>query len=462
LAGWRSDEELQTHRSRLKAMHWKRLTLIVVGVLAFLGALLFFTWPGMLPHRPVNRPALSSAGRPSGALTVASCVGSTGPLMPREFLDSRHIAATGLISEKHFDRAVAELRNIADADPAYPGINLDLSDALLQSDHAQQAKSAINSQISISDCLVGLPDQALRDYCGVELEQTSKESCRTQLAEMQRSAHFQAALIDMAMASSIRPTATVEVAKNSYITGPATPAASSPPELAEVRPATPLVTEEATPLATKKAAPLATKEAAPLVTKEAEAAKAAPKAPRVGKDLAPALAPARPKPTVVAVSAPSKPMPAAAVRVSAPPAAGAPTPAGATPALVETAAVVQPMPPVDRTDAPSRTSGTASGTLLPSEAAQHIGETRTVCGPVADKHTAAGANGSPTFLELERAYPNQIFTVLIWASDKGEVGDLPGTGNVCVTGKIATYAGLPEIILHTAHDWSVPHGTPNP
>jgi hypothetical protein len=91
----------------------------------------------------------------------------------------------------------------------------------------------------------------------------------------------------------------------------------------------------------------------------------------------------------------------------------------------------------------------SSSTLTPMQASTHIGERATVCGVVASSHFAARSRGNPTFLNLDRPYPNQIFTILIWGSDRGKF-DAPETEyqgrRICVTGDIRDYRGVPEII----------------
>ena len=92
-------------------------------------------------------------------------------------------------------------------------------------------------------------------------------------------------------------------------------------------------------------------------------------------------------------------------------------------------------------------------TIPASEAAKHVGEQGTVCGLIASKHTAENAKGKPTFVDLDHTYPSQTFTVVIWETDKAKVGDFPTSGNVCVTGAIALYRGVPQIVLHDAKSW---------
>ncbi len=86
-----------------------------------------------------------------------------------------------------------------------------------------------------------------------------------------------------------------------------------------------------------------------------------------------------------------------------------------------------------------------------AQASSHAGETATVCGNVAGIHTAAGSKGKPTFINFDKRYPNQDFTVLIWNDDR------PGFGNlekyegrqVCVHGVITLYRGKPEMVIRS-------------
>lgn len=95
-------------------------------------------------------------------------------------------------------------------------------------------------------------------------------------------------------------------------------------------------------------------------------------------------------------------------------------------------------------------------TITTSEAAKHIGGRETVCGEIAGEHTAANSRGTPTFINLDKAYPNQVFTLLIWGDDQAKVGAVPKSGKICATGVITEYHGTPEIVLRDAHSWYVP------
>jgi len=87
--------------------------------------------------------------------------------------------------------------------------------------------------------------------------------------------------------------------------------------------------------------------------------------------------------------------------------------------------------------------------LTAAEAKDHVGETATVCGEVVSTRYASSTKGQPTFLNLDKPYPNQVFTVLIWGSNRSKFGtpetDYKGK-RICVTGKITEYRGVPEIV----------------
>lgn len=89
--------------------------------------------------------------------------------------------------------------------------------------------------------------------------------------------------------------------------------------------------------------------------------------------------------------------------------------------------------------------------LQAADAAKHIGETATVCGAVASAKYDADLKAQPTFLDFEKPYPDQVFTVVIFGSDRAKFGtpesSLRGK-QICVTGKIQDRSGLPQMILN--------------
>ncbi len=87
-----------------------------------------------------------------------------------------------------------------------------------------------------------------------------------------------------------------------------------------------------------------------------------------------------------------------------------------------------------------------------ADAQKYIGEKKTVCGIVASATYAIRTKGQPTFLNLDQPHPNQIFTVVIWGSDRKKFSNPPEGyykgKNICVTGKIKSFKGKTEIAVN--------------
>lgn len=97
----------------------------------------------------------------------------------------------------------------------------------------------------------------------------------------------------------------------------------------------------------------------------------------------------------------------------------------------------------------------AAQTITAADAKNHIGEKATVCGKVADERTATSSRGEPTFINLDSAYPKQVFTILIWGEDRKNVGELPHVGaRACASGVIQDYRGVPEIVVRNGEQLS--------
>jgi hypothetical protein len=65
--------------------------------------------------------------------------------------------------------------------------------------------------------------------------------------------------------------------------------------------------------------------------------------------------------------------------------------------------------------------------ITSTDAKPHVGEQATVCGDVSGIHYASRTKGEPTFINLDKPYPNQVFTILIWGSESGEVRQSGGS-----------------------------------
>ncbi len=84
------------------------------------------------------------------------------------------------------------------------------------------------------------------------------------------------------------------------------------------------------------------------------------------------------------------------------------------------------------------------------EAKDHIGEQATVCGKVTSTRYAATTRGKPTFLHLDKPYPSQVFTILIWGENREKFGNPEekySDKQVCVTGNITEYRKAPETVV---------------
>ena len=87
---------------------------------------------------------------------------------------------------------------------------------------------------------------------------------------------------------------------------------------------------------------------------------------------------------------------------------------------------------------------------IPSaQAKDHVGETATVCGRVADtRYQEAGSH--VTFLNFDKPYPDHTFTAFLPAENRSKFGTPEKDykdKDICVTGKIEDYHGKPEIVL---------------
>ena|SRR5205807_4775433 len=92
----------------------------------------------------------------------------------------------------------------------------------------------------------------------------------------------------------------------------------------------------------------------------------------------------------------------------------------------------------------------AADPVNPEDAAAHIGETATVCGVVASAKYEANAKLQATLLDLGKAYPNAVFTAVVYGENRAKFGT-PETSlrgrRICVAGKISDYHGKAEIVL---------------
>lgn len=101
-------------------------------------------------------------------------------------------------------------------------------------------------------------------------------------------------------------------------------------------------------------------------------------------------------------------------------------------------------------DVPARSDTIPSGAIPWREAAQHVGETVTICGPVADTEYANSSDGQPAFIDLGVAYPDQNrVTVVVWGEDRSAFPEPPEMmylgKTLCVTGEVYVHEGVCNI-----------------
>jgi len=122
--------------------------------------------------------------------------------------------------------------------------------------------------------------------------------------------------------------------------------------------------------------------------------------------------------------------------------------------------VIQDVAPTTASEAPSNPSQKAptppapraTGSAIPSaESQQHVGETATVCGLVASARYFESPDGARSYLNFDRPYPNQTFSVMIAGPNRARFKSPPevlfNERTVCVTGPIIEYRGKPEIVV---------------
>jgi hypothetical protein len=86
-------------------------------------------------------------------------------------------------------------------------------------------------------------------------------------------------------------------------------------------------------------------------------------------------------------------------------------------------------------------------------ATAHLGGRSEGCGVVVSARYAASIRGEPTFLNLDKPYPNQPFTIVIWGQHRAKFAEPPERAYrdklVCVSGTIEQYRDVPQIVVES-------------
>jgi len=100
----------------------------------------------------------------------------------------------------------------------------------------------------------------------------------------------------------------------------------------------------------------------------------------------------------------------------------------------------RPFDPADYRAVPVASAEEADGLL---------GERAVICGQVVNTTFAPGTGGQPTFLNLERPFPDQLFDVVIWGRDRNRFDRPPEAFyadiRICVAGRVTSHQGVPRI-----------------
>ncbi len=123
-----------------------------------------------------------------------------------------------------------------------------------------------------------------------------------------------------------------------------------------------------------------------------------------------------------------------------------PTPSPVAVSTVATTATPAPTTPAT----PKETKPFPAPFVSPRDAGSHVGQVVMVCGVVATADYAEASNGSPTFINLDEPYPDQVFTIVIWEEQRASFGGPPealfADARICIEGLVSTYNGVAQII----------------
>lgn len=92
----------------------------------------------------------------------------------------------------------------------------------------------------------------------------------------------------------------------------------------------------------------------------------------------------------------------------------------------------------------------------PHSASRLVGEVATICGHVGSSRYVRSARGTPTYINLGPAFPDHVFTILIWGSDRHRFSYPPESidGTLCAHGEISLYEGTPQMIVSSPNQLS--------
>jgi endonuclease G len=92
------------------------------------------------------------------------------------------------------------------------------------------------------------------------------------------------------------------------------------------------------------------------------------------------------------------------------------------------------------------------GKINTSQVKEYIGKDACVCGKVVSTKFSENGKTNPTYINLDKKYPEQVFTLMIFGQDRQNFSYKPEEflqgKTICVKGKIGEYKGSPQIIAN--------------
>ena len=92
------------------------------------------------------------------------------------------------------------------------------------------------------------------------------------------------------------------------------------------------------------------------------------------------------------------------------------------------------------------------GKINTTQVKDYIGKDACVCGKVVSAKFNENGKTNPTYINLDKKYPEQVFTLMIFGQDRTNFSYKPEEflqgKTICVKGKVAEYKGSPQIIAN--------------
>lgn len=92
------------------------------------------------------------------------------------------------------------------------------------------------------------------------------------------------------------------------------------------------------------------------------------------------------------------------------------------------------------------------GKISSAQAKDFIGKEKCVCGKVVSTKFSENGKTNPTYINLDKKYPDQVFTLMIFGQDRENFSYKPEEflqgKTICIKGKIGEYKGSPQIIAN--------------